>query len=271
MDYISAVRKIPQKVLACSHPAGLTVAIAMKGIWKVQPGRSWTGSAHFLSAAYRAKDVLWLAINHVWKFPVIPEIRTPLIQVNNTAHAAWAEENSFECELKNHFVPARICTLPGAGVGWGVLFCFSWAAPGAPYLQKYPGMLKWLPYQRRKGPGGRPRGTKGTRGRDGVESRGRGKLSACEAEDGSVKTLQRICQGRQACWRRAVHPNQEPLIINALQKSHFGKCSRELKVYSLLISYLAWFVYWNWVRLPINDFEILVSCRTPWQISWIGS
>lgn len=178
MDYISAVRKIPQKVLACSHPAGLTVAIAMKGIWKAQPGRSWTGSAHFLSAAYRAKDVLWLAINHVWKFPVIPEIRTPLIQVNNTAHAAWAEENSFECELKDHFVPARICTLPGAGVGWGGLVLFLLSSARSPLSQKYPGMLKWLPYQRRKGPGGRPRGTKGNRGRDGVESRGRGKLSA---------------------------------------------------------------------------------------------
>lgn len=266
MDYISAVRKIPQKVLACSHPAGLTVAIAMKGIWKVQPGRSWTGSAHFLSAAYRAKDVLWLAINHVWKFPVIPEIRTPLIQVNNTAHAAWAEENSFECELKNHFVPARICTLPGAGVGWGGLVLFLLSSARSPLSAEVPRDAKvaaisekkraWRAAERNKGD---PR------------KRWSGEQRKRQAEDGSVKTLQRICQGRQACWRRAVHPNQEPLIINALQKSHFGKCSRELKVYSLLISYLAWFVYWNWVRLHINDFEILVSCRTLWQISWIGS
>jgi hypothetical protein len=32
MDYISAVKKIPQKVPACSHPAELMVTIAMKGI-----------------------------------------------------------------------------------------------------------------------------------------------------------------------------------------------------------------------------------------------
>lgn len=38
---------------------------------------------------------------------------------------------------------------------------------------KYPGMLKWLPRQRRKGPGGRWRGTKSYRGRDGVESQKR--------------------------------------------------------------------------------------------------
>lgn len=69
---------------------------------------------------------------------MIPEIRTPLIQVNNTAHAAWAEENSFECELKNHFVPARICTLPGAGVGWGGLVLFLLSSARSPLSAEVP-------------------------------------------------------------------------------------------------------------------------------------
>lgn len=91
------------------------------------------------------------------------------MQVNNTAHAAWAEENSFECELKNHFVPARICRLSGVGAGGGVVLLLLGSFRG-PLSQKYPGMLKWLLRQRKKGPGGWLRGTKSYGGRDGVES-----------------------------------------------------------------------------------------------------
>lgn len=107
---------------------------------------------------------------------MIPEIRTPLIQVNNTAHAAWAEENSFEYELKNHFVPARICTLPGAGVGWGSCFV-SLEQRQEPPIAEVPRDAKAAAISGKKRAWRAARGTKGNRGRDGVESGGRGELS----------------------------------------------------------------------------------------------
>lgn len=103
--------RIFHKVLACSHPAVLTVTDCDEKNLKGTARQCWTGSAHCLSAAYRAVDALWPAVNHVWKFPVIPEIWTPLIQVNNKAYAAQTEENTFEFELKKYFVLAQIFTL----------------------------------------------------------------------------------------------------------------------------------------------------------------
>ena len=59
--------------------------------------------------------MLWMffgpAVNHVRNFPVIPEIRTPLIEVNNTALGAQAKENSLGFERKICFVADQILTL----------------------------------------------------------------------------------------------------------------------------------------------------------------
>ena len=42
---------------------------------------------------------------------MIPAIGTPLIEVNNIAHAAQAKANTFDFELKKCFIPAQSFTL----------------------------------------------------------------------------------------------------------------------------------------------------------------